>query len=144
MAAYMASGAQLRAIFALGRKLDMDMEDLHGIAYRIGGVESLKSLTSREAGRMIDELRQRAGEPSRVPGSGSASRATGPQQRMILALVREMGWADQPERLRGYLRRMCGADDVRFLTPQQASRVIDGLKAMRDGGRAERRREVSG
>ena len=31
------------------------------------------------------------------------------------------------------------ADDVRFLTPQQASVVIDGLTAMRDGDRAERK-----
>lgn len=144
MAAYKASGAQMRAIFALGKKLGMDTDDLHAIAYRIGGVESLKSLTAREAGRMIDELRRRAGEPVRGPGTGSPSRATGPQQRMIYALTREMGWADQPERLRGYLRRCSGAEDVRFLTPQQASRVIDGLKAMRDGGRVERKREVSG
>ena len=33
----------------------------------------------------------------------------------------------------------CKADDVRFLTPQQASVVIDGLTAMRDGDRAERK-----
>ena len=36
-------------------------------------------------------------------------------------------------------RRMCKADVVRFLTPQQASVVIDGLTAMRDGDRAERK-----
>ena len=50
-----------------------------------------------------------------------------------------IGWNDQPERLRGYIRRMCKADDVRFLTPQQASIIIDGLTAMRDGDRAERK-----
>lgn len=38
-----------------------------------------------------------------------------------------------------YIRRMCKADDVRFLTPQQASIIIDGLTAMRDGDRAERK-----
>ena len=50
-----------------------------------------------------------------------------------------IGWNDQPERLRGYIRRMCKADDVRFLTPQQASIIIDGLTAMRDGDRSERK-----
>ncbi|MDO5300108.1 MAG: DUF1018 domain-containing protein [Clostridia bacterium] len=140
MAAYKASAGQVKAIWALGRKLGMDRDDLHAIAYRISGVESISTLTAWQAGRMIDELRMRAGETVRT-GDG---RATAAQQRMIAMLVRQMGWADQPERLRGYIRRMCGADDVRFLTPQQASCVIDGLKAMRDGGRAERRREVSG
>lgn len=31
------TSAQLKAIFALSRKLGMDMEDLHGMAYRISG-----------------------------------------------------------------------------------------------------------
>ena len=30
------TSAQLKAIFALSRKLGMDMEDLHGMAYRHG------------------------------------------------------------------------------------------------------------
>ncbi len=144
MAAYKVSVAQLRYIFRLKNEIGMDIEDLHAIAYRIGGVESLKNLTAREAARMIDELKRRAGEPVETSVSGAPSKATGPQKNKILALTREMGWADQPERLRGYLRRMCGAEELRFLTPQQASCVIDGLKAMRDGGRAERKREVIG
>ena len=142
MAAYKASSAQLRAIFALGRKLEMDTDDLHGIAYRIGGVESLKHLTAREAGHMIDELRRRAGEPVCVAHDSGGSRATGAQQRMIALLVRQLGWWDQPERLRGWLHKYTGVDDARFLTVRQAGQAIDGLKAMRDGGRAERGREA--
>lgn len=134
-----ATHAQLKAMFALGNKLGMDTEDLRGVAYRIGGVESLKALSKREAGRMIEELKRRAGEPTE---SRSPNRATEPQRRMINALVRQMGWADQPERLRGWLRRYCGAEDIRFLTPEQAGKAIDGLKAMLAGGRAERKREV--
>lgn len=140
--AYKASAGQIKAIWALGRRLGMDADDLRGIAYRISGVESIKSLTSREAGRMIEELKLRAGEPAEMTAGGAASKATMQQRRMIDMLVRQMGWADQPERLRGYLRRMCDADDVRFLSPQQASKVINGLKAMQAGGRSERRREA--
>lgn len=143
MAAYKASSKQIQAIFALGNKLGMDKEDLHAIAWRIGGVESIRSLTSREAGRMIDELKLRSGEKPSMPGSG-AGRLTDAQRRMIAVLTRDLGWLDQPERLRGWLHKFVGVDDVRFLTVQQAIRVIDSLKAMRDGGRGERKREVSG
>lgn len=143
MAAYKASSAQLRAIFALGRKLDMDTDDLHGIAYRIGGVESLRHLTAREAGHMIDELRRRAGEKPNELMSGPC-RATSAQQRMIAVLTRDLRWMDQPGRLRGFLRKYAGVDDVRFLTVQQAGKVIDGLKAIRDGGRGERKKEAEG
>ena len=132
------TSAQLKAIFALSRKLGMDMEDLHGMAYRISGTDSLRTLSGREAGRMIEELKTRCGQPV-IRTGGGAGRATEAQQRKIFRLTCELGWNDQPERLRGYIRRMCKADDVRFLTPQQASIIIDGLTAMRDGDRAERK-----
>ena len=51
------TSAQLKAIFALSRKLGMDMEDLHGMAYRISGTDSLRTLSGREAGQMIEELK---------------------------------------------------------------------------------------
>ena len=75
---------------------------------------------------MIEELKTRCGQPV-IRTGGGAGRATEAQQRKIFRLTCELGWNDQPERLRGYIRRMCKADDVRFLTPQQASVVIDGL-----------------
>lgn len=142
MAAYKASAGQIKAIWALGKRLGMDADDLHAIAYRISGLESISALTGREAGRMIDELKMRAGEKPNAPCSG-AGRLTAAQQRMIAVLIRDLRWIDQPGRLRGFLRKYAGVDDVRFLTVQQASRVIDGLKAMRDGGRGERKAEVS-
>ncbi len=143
MAAYKASAGQIKKIWAMGKRLGMDKEDLHAIAYRVSGNEHISTLTGREAGRMIDELKMRAGEKTNAP-IGGEGRATGAQQRMIAVLIRDLKWIDQPGRLRGFLRKYAGADDVRFLTAQQASRVIDGLKAMRDGGRGERKAEVSG
>lgn len=138
MALYKLTSAQLRAIFALARRLEMDTDDLHGIAYRIGGVDSLKKLTANQAGRMIEELKGRAGQ-SVKSAQGGEGRITEPQRRKLYVLTRELGWIDQPERLRGWLRKMFGVDDARFLTPAQASKAIDGLKTMRDQGRAERR-----
>ncbi len=142
MAAYKASAAQIKAIWALGKRLDMDEDDLHAIAYRISGLESISALTGREAGRMIDELKARAGERPGVPRcSMGGTRATDAQRRMITVLTRDLGWIDKPERLRGFLRKYAGVEDMRFLTVQQGARVIDGLKAMRNGGRGERKME---
>lgn len=64
------TSAQLKAIFALSRKLGMDMEDLHGMAYRISGTDSLRTLSGREAGRMIEELKHAA--VSRSSGRAAA------------------------------------------------------------------------
>ena len=50
-----------------------------------------------------------------------------------------MGWAEEPERLRGWLLKRYQVEDVRFLTPSQAGMCIDALKAMQAGGRAERK-----
>ena len=73
------TSAQLKAIFALSRKLGMDMEDLHGMAYRISGTDSLRTLSGREAGRMIEELKTRCGQPvvrdGRRRGAGDGSPA---------------------------------------------------------------------
>ena len=65
------TSAQLKAIFALSRKLGMDMEDLHGMAYRISGTDSLRTLSGREAGRMIEELKTRCGQPVIRTGGGA-------------------------------------------------------------------------
>ena len=145
MAAYKASAGQIKKIWAMGKRLGMDKEDLHAIAYRVSGNEHISTLTGREAGRVIDELKRYAGDQDCIQTrSAGEGRLTDAQQRMIAVLIRDLKWLDQPGRLSGFLRKYAGVDDVRFLTAQQASRVIDGLKAMRDGGRGERKAEVSG
>lgn len=138
MASYKISSGQLRAIHALGRTLGMDRDDLHGIGYRISGQESLKQLTRYEARYMIDELKARAGQKPGIPPIGGSNRATPAQQRMIYHLEQELGWFNNPVRMRSWLKRMFGIEEERFLTVAQASRAIDGLKAILAGGRAER------
>ena len=54
--AFKVTGAQLKAIFALSKKLGMDMEDLHGMAYRISGTDSLRTLSIGIALRYLGEL----------------------------------------------------------------------------------------
>lgn len=143
MALYKASTAQLRMIYGLAKKAGLDDGDLHGLVHGLTGCESLADMTGYGAGRVIDRLKALLGqEPGqKMRGDAGPARATGGQQRKILAQVRAMGWADEPERLRGWLRKMYNVDDVRFLTPGQAGKCIDVLKSMHDGGRAERKAE---
>ncbi len=50
-----------------------------------------------------------------------------------------MGWAGEPSRLRGFLEAKAGVSDVKFLSIDGARRMIEALKAIQKGGRAERK-----
>ena len=58
-------------------------------------------------------------------------------------LAREMGWAGKPSRLRGFLEAKAGVSDVKFLSKDHARRIIEALKAIQKGGRAERRKTIN-
>lgn len=77
----MISPAQLRMIYGLSRRCDMDEETLHAMVLAQTGVASLKQLTSHQAAQIIDQLRTRRASPVRedIPG-----RASDGQRRMIL------------------------------------------------------------
>lgn len=132
-----ASNAQLRMIYGLAKKAGMDSDTLHTVVDRLCRRESLSMLTVRDGNHVIEYLRRHLGEVDEAPGM-----ATERQREYILGLARRMGWADNPLRLRNYLRAQYKVADVRFLTQRQASAVIDSLKAIQKGGRAER--EASG
>jgi len=59
------------------------------------------------------------------------------QEEYIRLLEEEMGWAEKPRRLRGLIKRVAGTEEVSWLTPEAASKVIEGLKAMKKGGRGD-------
>lgn len=86
---------------------------------------------------MIDSMRRITGEDME-PIKGRASEA---QRKYILGLAGRLGMLEDPKRLRRFLRARFGVDDVAFLTPQNAGKVIEGLKAMIK--REEAQREAS-
>ena len=87
---------------------------------------------------MIDCMRRIASETMK-PIRGRASEA---QRKYILGLAGRLGMLEDPKRLRRFLRARFGVDDVAFLTPQNAGKVIEGLKAM--AKRAEKKAETEG
>lgn len=131
------TAAQLRNIYGIGRRNDLDDDWIHYCARTLFDKESLKKLTCREAAQMIDSMRRITGEDME-PIKGRASEA---QRKYILGLAGRLGMLEDPKRLRRFLRARFGVDDVAFLTPQNAGKVIEGLKAMIK--REEAQREAS-
>ena len=128
-----ASNAQLKMIYGLAKRAGIDSDILHTITARVCHRDSLAALTSFEASRLIDHLKRYLGEADE-----GAGRATEKQRGKIYALARAMGWMDNPRRLRSFLEVRYKVSDVRFLSHEQAGLVIEALKAMEKGGRAER------
>ena len=134
------SKEQIRMMHGVARRAGMDTDDLHAMVYEMCGKESIRALTCREGIKVIDRLKQRAGEEPMVP----AGRATGAQRAMICSLERELGWGNEPERLRGFLRARFGVESINWLTDKKASAAINALKAMVAGCRGERKRGAQG
>lgn len=134
MAATAMTTRQRSKIYAMGKTLCIGDDELHDIVRGLTGCESIRELSGRQAARVIDRLNVLAGVAKDVP-----NRASEAQQLYILRLAREMGWAGEPSRLRGFLEAKAGVSDVKFLSIDGARRIIEALKAIQKGGRAERR-----
>lgn len=128
------STGQMRMIYALARKAGMDNDALHDLALGITGKESLSAMNAAEGARVIERLKAYLGASGDIP-----NRATQKQQWLIRRIEAELGWREDPSRLRGMVEKVTGVSDVRFLTVMQARKVIEALKAMQNGGRGERR-----
>ena len=125
---------QRRLIFGLARRLSLDDDELHDIVREQTGKTSIKELTSYKAKLVTDHLQMLLGEEPQTP----RDRPTDKQLNKIYALARSLGWMENPKRLRGFLEARFGVSDARFLTDKKTSDVIEALKAIGKGGRAER------
>lgn len=128
------SQGQMRMIYGLARKVNLDDELLHDMVRGQTGCEHIRSLSITQAKALIDRLKRVAGEPEKeTPGD----RATEAQRRMIYALAKELGW--DHERLRAFMEKRFNASAVAFLTASKTKAVIEALKSIQAGGRGERR-----
>lgn len=124
-----ASTGQIRKIWGTARNLALDEEQLRDIVEEITGQRRISVLNRFQAACVIDRLCGFAPLPGRLS----------PQQKWkIKKLTKELGWNDNPARLKGFLRRVVGVDDIDWITPDKAWRVIEALKKMveryKDGG----------
>lgn len=116
---------QIRKIYVTARDLGICNELLHTYIFNLTGQEHISALTKKEAMKIIDglEVRRMEKEEENIPG-----RATKPQQKLINQLVKRLNWEKEPWRLKGFLKKYAKVEEVKWLTPRQASNIIEGLK----------------
>lgn len=125
------TAAQIKKIYATAREKGLDSDMIHSFVYSVVKKEHISSLTKDEGIKVIDALINPQNEKS------DGYRITKKQFDFIKSLEQELGWRDKPERLRGFIKKNVGVDDIKFLTKVQSSKIIEGLKKLK-----KRRNEV--
>jgi len=125
---------QIKLIWVLARQLGMDSDKLHDLVFGVTGQESIKALTVMEGKDVIEALARAGGKitkkrkPRRDLPLNVVEMITPKQARLIKYLEKKLGWQGNPERLKGFIKRIIKREVVR--TKQEAIRVIEGLKSM--------------
>ncbi|BFH17939.1 regulatory protein GemA [Paenibacillus melissococcoides] len=115
---------QIKNIFGLARQARMNNDELHDLVLTTTGSDSIKALSKAQGIKVIDRLNQ-------MLGKVKPSRATPNQIWQINKLAEELGWKSDPRRLRRFLEKQQGVSHTSYLSPVQASKVIEALKAMK-------------
>jgi hypothetical protein len=139
------SARQMRLIHVLSRQLGMDSDQLHEAIAGVTGKDSIKALTKAEANEVIDHLEKAGAKITRKKKSKSRKRAPSlppgvvrmksraqmepvshDQLQLIQALESELGWADDPRRLRGLILKVLKKRRIR--TRLDGQKMIEALK----------------
>lgn len=128
--------ATIRTLWAIAKseELRLTNDDLHAIVYRETQKDSLKKLSQRELNLVSHVLQKMkdtaAGKKSVRRTDMGGNPHTIQQRRKIYALCEELGWNDDPRRIHGFAKRMCGVERIEWLNMAQCEKVIEGLKAI--------------
>ncbi len=131
----------MQAVHACRRQVPalQDEAAWRGFLLKAAGKDSLRAMTGRELGRVMDALHAQ-GAPRRA-GTGAGRPAstldTRPQARMARGIWIEIGKAgvvrDRSERaLDAFAKRITGRDSLRFCDARQLNQVVEAVKEMRD------------
>lgn len=116
----------ISAIWAISNKqLGMDSDDLHALVLRETGKESIRKCTDLQLERVLKALKLMTGIQEARSG-----RATAKQLKYIASLEYQLGWKNNPERMRGFLKKNRYPENVKWLDVKQASNLIEGLKKL--------------
>lgn len=138
------SKAQIAKIWVIARELDLSKEVVYDIVFKVTGSESISSLSGKEGIDVIDELARimkESGyteEKKRRPGMASEK-----QLKYIADLVHKLGWENDPKRLRGYLKKFYKVEHFKWLTLEDASKAIEGLKAIHKRSLTDTRKSLA-
>jgi len=129
--------AELAAIHVGAKRLGFDDETYRDFLFATTGHRSAAELDEAQRQMVIERMRARGFE--RVPLEEKRARrmADNPQLKMISSLWRQLKYVgaltDPSERgLSAFIKKMTGIERPEWLAPEQAIKVIEGLKAWRD------------
>lgn len=125
----------LAKIHIARKALSLDEEVYREILARKFGRSSARDLSVEQLEALVEEFRAQGWEPKRsTKKAEEMSLGTTPQERLIRALWFDLKKAGKPRTpseagLRRFVKNVAGVDALRWLTTEQASNVIEGLKA---------------
>lgn len=122
---------QIRKIYSLAKELNLDNDLLHEFTYNIVRKDSISKLNNIEAITLIDELEYKKTGVRREKTYRS-NRATEDQIYKIQALELELGWRNNPNRLKGFMKKYSRVDNIQWLTFESASNLIEALKKVKE------------
>jgi len=118
----------------LARQVGIDSDLLHDMVLKQTGKESIKALSKTEGEAIIRTLIQSGGKltkkrrPPKALPLNVVELISKEQRWLIHQLVQELGWTENPERLKGFMARVIKKGQIS--TKQEAIKVIQGLKGM--------------
>jgi phage gp16-like protein len=135
----MVSKGQIRLIHLAKDRLGLTEEEYKEALAVYAGARSSKELTPKGFFSLMEYFRELGFTPrgAEIPGiqkeaaekSGEFIEMVTPaQSAKIRELTVELGWADNPARLKNFMAKRFGI--VKVLTKEQAIKVIEALKAM--------------
>jgi phage gp16-like protein len=125
---------QIKLIWVLARQLGMESDELHEMVSVVTGKDSIKSLSVTEGTEVIEVLVRAGGrvkkkrKPRPALPPNVVELVTHKQTRLMKRLEKKLGWQDNPQRLKGFTKRIIKREGIR--TKQEAIKVIEGLKSM--------------
>ena len=120
------SRPQIRSIWGLAKsELKLSQEELYSIVLRETGKESLRELETRELNRVITVLIKLKEKANVRVGMASKD-----QIWKIKELAKELGWDDNPKRLKAFVKKYYKIENLEWLNGNQAWRLIESLKKL--------------
>lgn len=124
----------LRSIWVKARELglynpgssedEIKNSELYELVYRETQKDSMRKCTDEELKKVLDILNLFTKQ-----SESKTNRITKKQLDYIKYLSKQLKW-DNPKRLKGFIKKYTGVEKLSWLTPKQASNVIEGLKKL--------------
>lgn len=121
----MAERKQIKIIWGMAKNLNMSKEDVYALLYQQTGKEHMTECTERELSRTVQAMillkERRTNRPGMISGR---------QRYHIGELERQLGWKENPNRLKAFIKKYYHVDSLDWLKEQEASNLIESLKKM--------------